>query len=146
VHPDAADLEALILRLSTLTTRRDGFSRTAAATLTRLAGSRPTRLTELAAAEGVTQPSMSALVARLVDQGLLHRGSDPQDARVVLLSLTTAGEALVARRRADRTERLDRALAGLSPDDVARIIDAVPALTRLADALRGTTTPAEVTR
>jgi DNA-binding MarR family transcriptional regulator len=144
VDAPVSELEALVLRLGTLTTRRDGFSRTAAATLTRLAGSSPTRVTELATAEGVTQPSMSALVARLVDQGLVHRGSEPQDARVVLLSLTPAGEALVAQRRADRTERLERALADLSPDDVARIADAVPALTRLADALRRTSK--EVTR
>jgi DNA-binding MarR family transcriptional regulator len=81
-----------------------------------------------------------------VDQGLVHRGSDPLDARVVLLSLTSDGEALVANRRADRTERLDRALKDLSSDDVARIADAVPALTRLADALRRSPTPAEVTR
>ena len=47
-----ADLEALVLQLSALTTRREGFSRTAAATLTRLADSGPARLTELAAAEG----------------------------------------------------------------------------------------------
>ena len=139
-----ADLEALVVRLSGLTARREGFSRTAAATLTRLAGSAPTRLTELAAAEGVSQPSMSSLVARLVDQGLVHRGRDPQDARVVLLSLTPDGEALVAQRRADRTARLDRALSDLSPDDVARIAAAVPALNRLADALRRS--PEEVTR
>jgi DNA-binding MarR family transcriptional regulator len=146
VHSDVSGLEALVLRLSTLTTRRDGFSRTAAATLTRLANDGPTRLTELATSEGVTQPSMSALVARLVDQGLVRRGSDAQDARVVLLSLTPAGHDLVVQRRADRTARLDRALAELSPDDVARIDDAVPALTRLADALRRSPTPAEVTR
>jgi DNA-binding MarR family transcriptional regulator len=144
--PPVADLEALVLRLSTLTTRRDGFSRTAAATLSRLARSGPTRLTELATAEGVSQPSMSAMVVRLVNQGLVHRGNDPHDARVVLLSLTARGEALVAQRRADRTERLDRALTALSPDDVARIADAAPALTRLADALRRSSTPAEVTR
>lgn len=144
--PPVADLEALVLRLSTLTTRRDGLSRTAAATLSRLARSGPTRLTELATAEGVSQPSMSAMVVRLVNQGLVHRGNDPHDARVVLLSLTARGEALVAQRRADRTERLDRALTALSPDDVARIADATPALTRLADALRRSSTPAEVTR
>jgi DNA-binding MarR family transcriptional regulator len=144
--PPVADLEALVLRLSTRTTRRDGLSRTAAATLSRLARSGPTRLTELATAEGVSQPSMSAMVVRLVNQGLVHRGNDPHDARVVLLSLTARGEALVAQRRADRTERLDRALTALSPDDVARIADAAPALTRLADALRRSSTPAEVTR
>jgi DNA-binding MarR family transcriptional regulator len=135
----AADLEGLVLRLSSLTTRREGFSRSAAATLTRLANSGPTRLTELAAAEDVSQPSMSGLAARLVEQGLVHRGSDPQDARVVLLSLTAAGSQLVAHRREARTQRLSAALSDLTADDVTRIAAAVPALTRLADALRRST-------
>jgi DNA-binding MarR family transcriptional regulator len=140
VSPElAADLEGLVLRLSSLTTRREGFSRSAAATLTRLANSGPTRLTELAAAEDVSQPSMSGLAARLVDQGLVHRGSDPQDARVVLLSLTPAGRELVAHRREARTQRLSAAVSDLSADDVACIAAAVPALTRLADALRRST-------
>jgi DNA-binding MarR family transcriptional regulator len=145
--PPAADLESLVLRLGALTARRDGFSRTAAATLSRLEGSGPTRLTELAAAEGVAQASMSTLVARLVGQGLVRRGGDPQDARVVLLSLTPAGEDVVAQRRAARAERLTRALGELTPDDAARIVDAIPALTRLADTLRrpSTTTPSTTT-
>ena len=146
MHDEAlvADLEDLVLQLSSLTTRREGFSRTAAATLTRLANSGPTRLTELAIAEEVSQPSMSGLAARLVDQGLVHRGSDPQDARVVLLSLTPAGKDVVAQRRVARTRRLAAALSGLTEDDVTRIGAAVPALNRLADALRRPTK--EVTR
>jgi DNA-binding MarR family transcriptional regulator len=139
-----ADLEALVLRLTAATIRRDGLSRTAAATLSRLATSGAARLTDLASAEGVTQPSMSSLVARLVDQGLVLRAADPHDARAVQLSLTPAGEALVEQRRAERTRRLENALAELPPDDVARIAGAVPALTRLADALRRTSK--EVTR
>jgi DNA-binding MarR family transcriptional regulator len=147
VTPDQVErLEALVLDLGALTARRDGFSRTAAATLVRLRDSGPTRLTELAAAEGVTQPSMSALVARLADQGLLQRGSDPHDARVVLLSLTPAGNELVAQRRAARAERLNQALGALPPSDVDAIADALPALTRLADALRRPPILAEVTR
>jgi DNA-binding MarR family transcriptional regulator len=141
-----ADLETLVLRLGALTARREGLSRTAAATLTRLQSSGPTRLTELATAEGVSQASMSTLVARLVDQGLVRRDSDPRDARVVLLSLTPTGEGVVAQRRAARAERLTRALDDLDPGDAARIADALPALTRLADALRRSSTPAEVTR
>ncbi len=139
-------LEALVLDLGTLTARREGFSRTAAATLNRLRDSGPTRLTELAVAEGVSQPSMSALVARLADRGLVQRGTDPQDARVVLLSLTPAGEDLVAQRRAARAERLEAALGALPPSDVAAVADALPALTRLADALRRPANSLEVTR
>ena len=144
--PLVDDLAELIVTLGSLAAPRRGLSRTAAATLTRLQRSGPTRVTELATAEGVTQPSMSTLVARLVDQGLVSRGGDPQDARVVVLDLTPAGEDLLAQRRADRAERLTRALAGLPPEDTARITDAVPALTRLADALRRSATPPEVNR
>jgi DNA-binding MarR family transcriptional regulator len=144
--PPVAQLEALILQLSTLTARRDGYSRTAAATLSRLHTAGPTRLTDLAAVEGVTQPSMSALVARLVDQGLVRRDGDPNDARVVLLSLTPAGTELVTSRRAARADRLQRALDRLGPTDVGHITDALPALTRLADVLRGSSIPEEVTR
>ena len=143
---DVTELEQLLIRLSALTTRRDGFSRTAAATLTRLRDAGPTRLTELAALEGVSQPSMSALVARLVDRGLCRRDGDPSDARVVLLDLTPAGADLVAERRADRATRLEQALAELDAADVGHIADSLPALTRLADALRRSSTPTEVTR
>jgi DNA-binding MarR family transcriptional regulator len=89
---------------------------------------------------------MSTLVARLVDQGLVRRDGDPRDARVVLLSLTPTGDDVVAQRRAARAERLTRALDDLDPRDAARIARAVPALTRLADALRRSSIPAEVNR
>src|SRR3954452_25279966 len=93
-----AELEALILRLNTLTARRDGYSRTAAAALSRLHTAGATRLTELAAPAGGPPPSRRALVAALVDRGLVRRDSDPTDARVVLLSLPRAGVDLVTSR------------------------------------------------
>jgi DNA-binding MarR family transcriptional regulator len=58
------ELDEVILQLGSLGAPRSGLSRTAAATLVRLQRSGPARLTELAVAEGVTQPSMSTLVAR----------------------------------------------------------------------------------
>src|SRR5919202_4830619 len=125
---------------------RGGLSLTAAATLAHLQRSGPARLTELAVAEGVSQPSMTALVARMADQGLVVRAADPRDGRAVVLSLSAEGERLLARRRAERTARLTGPLADLSPDDVRRIAEALPALTRLAGALRRPHTPAEVTR
>jgi DNA-binding MarR family transcriptional regulator len=145
--PDAvADLDEVILALGALGAPRSGLSRTAVATLVRLHRSGPTRLTELAAAERVTQPSMSTLVARLVEQGLVCRGGDPHDARVVVLDLTPAGADLLTRRRADRADRLARALADLPAADALRIAEALPALAHLADALRRSPTTPEVNR
>lgn len=139
-------LAEVLLELGTHGAPRRGLSRTAAATLARLQRSGPARLTELAAAEGVTQPSMSTLVARLVDQGLVRRGGDPRYARVVVLDLTPDGEQLLAQRRADRSDLLNQALAGLSPADASHITAALPALVRLAGALRRPPIPSEVNR
>jgi DNA-binding MarR family transcriptional regulator len=130
-------LADVVLRLGVLTAPGDGLSRTAAATLARLERQGPTRVTELAAAEGVTQPSMSALAARLAAQGLVRRGGDPADARVVLLDLTAEGADRLAQRRARRARRVEHALAALSPAERRRIADALPALDRLAQSLAG---------
>jgi DNA-binding MarR family transcriptional regulator len=142
----AQQLDDAVVALRSATLPRGGLSLTAAATLARLQRSGSARLTELAAAEGVTQPSMTSLIARLADQGLVHRAADPNDGRAVVLTLTAAGEEVLAQRRAERTHRIAGPLADLSPDDVARIADAVPALTRLAGALRRSRTPVEVSR
>ncbi|WP_216870335.1 MarR family transcriptional regulator [Modestobacter excelsi] len=60
--------------------------------------------------QGLSQPSMTALVSRLVDAGPVQRRTDPGDGRAVLLSLTAAGAELLDRRREDRAARLAGAL------------------------------------
>ena len=145
--PDAlaGPLDDLLLAVRAATSDRAGLSLTAAATLVRLQREGPKRLTELAAAEGITQPSMTTLVARLSAQGLVRRDGDPSDGRAVVLSLTPSGADLLAQRRATRTTRLAPYLADLSPDDLRSIAAAMPAITRLTDALRRSTLT-EVTR
>jgi DNA-binding MarR family transcriptional regulator len=142
----AQQLDDAVVGLRAATLPRAGLSLTAAATLARLQRSGPARLTELASAEGVSQPSMTALIARLADQGLVRRAADPHDGRAVVLTLTPAGGEVLAQRRAERTRQITGPLAGLSDDDVRRIADALPALIRLADALRRPPAPLEVSR
>jgi len=108
------------------------ISLTAASTLRRLEREGPHRLTELAAAEGVTQPAMTQLVQRLEREGLADRAADSTDGRVVLVRVTPAGQELLTRRRAVRAEHLAALLVELSDDDEALIAAALPALERLA--------------
>jgi DNA-binding MarR family transcriptional regulator len=129
----AAGLERLISLFRRLSPP-SGLSLTAAATLATLDRSGPSRLTSLAAREGVTQPAMTQLIARLQDTGLVGRAADPHDGRVVQIRITADGRALLARRRAVRAERLAVLLAQLSPDEQAALATALPAIEALAGA------------
>src|SRR4051794_3609622 len=128
----AAVVERLVEGLRRLNSR-DGLSLTAASTLRRLERGGARRLTELASAEGVTQPAMTQLVSRLEREGLASRGGDPADGRVVVVSVTATGRALIRKRRAARVRALSGVLKELPPADRAALVAAAPALDRLAD-------------
>jgi DNA-binding MarR family transcriptional regulator len=75
---------------------------------------------------------MTQLVTRLEREGLAARSSDPADGRVVIVSITEAGRAAVARRRAGRAQALAPLLDALPAEEHAAITAALPALERLA--------------
>ncbi len=129
----AAALERLIGLFRTLSPP-DGLSLTAAATLATLERSGPSRLTSLAVKEGVTQPAMTQLIARLQESGLVDRAADPGDGRVVQVRLTEEGRGLLARRRAVRAGRLAEILTRLGPEEQAALGAALPAMDALANA------------
>jgi DNA-binding MarR family transcriptional regulator len=116
-------------------TPREELSLTAASTLRRLERSGPHRLCELHAPEGVSQPAMTQLVTRLEREGLASRGGDPDDGRAVVVTITDAGRAAIARRRAGRQQALSTLLQRLPAEDHAAIVAALPALDRLSGLL-----------
>ena len=115
----AAGLERLI-GLFRWISPTSGLSLTAAATLATLERSGPRRLTALAAREGVTQPAMTQLVARLQDAGLVERVADPADGRVVQVRITAEGQAMLAGRRAVRAGRVAAAAGPAQPGRAGR--------------------------
>ena len=114
---------------------RSGVSLAAIRTLAALDGHGPRRVTDLAALEQVTQPSMSALVARLETQRLVARSSDASDARTVIVSITDAGRSVLAELVERRNRLLAERLAELAPEDREAVSRALPVLTRLVEAL-----------
>jgi DNA-binding MarR family transcriptional regulator len=121
--------------LAGLAVRRDGreLSLTAVSTLATLERTGSRRVTDLAGAEGVTQPSMTAVVTQLQHLGLAERLRDPADGRVVLVAITAAGRRyLTATRRAGAsvfTALIDK----LPEQDAAALSGAGPALRRLLE-------------
>ena len=104
------------------------------ATLLWLVKSRPgLSLRELAQAEGISAPSLSAHVDRLEALGLIRRVRSSDDRRRVGLELTPDGRTTVRRVRARRTTWLANRLGRLSEDDRERLERALPALSLLLE-------------
>jgi DNA-binding MarR family transcriptional regulator len=106
---------------------------TALSTLATLEHTGPRRLTDLAVAEEITQPSMTSLVTQLVQLGLVERLRDRVDARVVLVSITPAGRQLLLRRRRVGAAALTESVDKLVEQDATRLNAALPALQRLVE-------------
>jgi DNA-binding MarR family transcriptional regulator len=109
------------------------LSRTAASVLATLRDAGPQRITALAAAEAVAQPSMTTLVGRLERDGLAERVDDPADARAVLARITERGVERLDARRAARTARLQERLDALEPTERAALAAALPAMHKLTE-------------
>src|SRR3954447_3606280 len=130
----AAELEQRLARVWA-TVLRSSFrelSRTSISVLALLRDEGPRRITELAAAEAVAQPTMTTLVTRLERQRLVVRRPDPADARAVLVEVTDAGREALTRQRSERAAALAERLAVLDDDELVALRAALPALDHLS--------------
>jgi DNA-binding MarR family transcriptional regulator len=95
----------------------------------------PLGIGALAAAEGVTAPTMSRLVDGLERDGLVRRAPDPTDARGVLVRATPKGTRALTRGRAQRLRRLAAGLGALTDQElreIARGAELIERVTRAA--------------
>jgi DNA-binding MarR family transcriptional regulator len=109
------------------------LSLTAASTLATLERTGPRRLTDLAVAEEIAQPSMTTLVTQLEQLGFAERLRDPEDARVVLVAITRDGSRYLRERRRVGAAAVTELIDKLDEKDAAAMTAALPALLRLAD-------------
>jgi DNA-binding MarR family transcriptional regulator len=89
------------------------------------------RITDLAASEGVMQPSMTALVSTLQRSGLVERRSDPSDRRVALVALTSDGTDYIRARRQVGVEVFAQHIAALPPAEAEALFAAITAITHI---------------
>ncbi|WP_052226876.1 MarR family winged helix-turn-helix transcriptional regulator [Microbacterium mangrovi] len=117
-------------RLSRLARRAANDPTTSATwrTLSVLQATSPLRLGELAQASGVAQPTMTKIVAGLVERGEVERIADPTDHRVQQIALTDAGNAVLVKWRQHIADSLVPAFDDLTPeqfDTVRRALDLI---------------------
>ena len=89
---------------------------------------------ELAEHEKVQPPSMTRVIAALVDSGLVTRAPHPTDRRQVILNASPAGRDLVSKARRRRDAWLAKRLKELSPEERAILRAAAPVLEKLSQA------------
>jgi DNA-binding MarR family transcriptional regulator len=133
--------------------RQRDLSLTAASTLATVARTGPRRLTDLAECEGVTQPSMTAVISQLEQLGLAERRRDPRDGRVVLVAITRAGRQHTRAMRRAGSSEFTVLIDKLPEPEAAQLAAALPALRHLLElaedaktAARRTAGPASIGR
>ena len=91
------------------------------------------RISDLAALDNCSQPTMTTQVRRLEDAGLVTRTADPGDARAVLIAITDEGRRTLAQVRADRAAVIDPAIEQLDAADREALGAAIDVMRRLLD-------------
>jgi DNA-binding MarR family transcriptional regulator len=98
----------------------EGISQSQYNILRILRGARPkaVKISEIADRMITRDPDVTRLVDRLIKQGLVQRERDTEDRRVVLVEITGAGLAMLARQDGPAGEYTDGAMAGLKPQQL----------------------------
>jgi DNA-binding MarR family transcriptional regulator len=87
----------------------------------------------LAVRERVRPPSMTRVVASLVDLGLVVRAAHPDDGRQILVAASPAGVELVERERRASQDWLRKRLATLGPEGHDILLQTAGLMTVLVD-------------
>jgi len=107
--------------------------------LTELGKTPSLSLNDLAARTRTDQSSVSVVVSRLVDAGLITRDRDPRDARRLILNLSKKGSTLLQRAPAVAQEQILSVIDSLTPSERKRFADT---FTAMVDALPADAGPA----
>lgn len=93
------------------------------------------RVGDLAIGQRVAQPTMTGLVIRLEQDGMVTRKSDPSDRRVSLVALTERGKQEVDGYRSRAIEALAGSIGAFSAEEQQVLAAATPLLQRLCEDL-----------
>jgi len=92
---------------------------------------------ELARMAGISMPTATGLVDRMVENGLVVRVDDPGDRRVVRVQLTRKAKGLRDRFRRLRGEKIDRVLSQLNNSDRRRLVEAFETIDKILQQVEG---------
>jgi len=104
-----------------------------AAALTTIERHGPLTPSELAERERVQRPTVTRVLARLEEAGLVVRAADPRDRRCSLVTISDDGRALLESARARKDAFLARRIDALEPADREALDRAAALLERMLE-------------
>ena len=122
-----ADLLHVVARINRLATQRARLPLpfAQARLLSTIEDKGPTRISDLAVLDHCSQPTMTTQVRRLEDGGYVSRTVDPDDARAVLVQITSKGVETLRQVRVDREAAIEPYLERLDASDRQALSEAV---------------------
>ena len=87
-------------------------------------------MTELSKVNGVSVCTMTSMVDRLIQGGLLERQRDGSDRRIVLVGLSAAGKKMLDHLIKVRRRELEKFLVKLTRDEVREFRDSIETVAR----------------
>ena len=134
----ASSLRIRVMRLSRNLRRQagTGLSASLLSALTTVERNGPMTIGTLADAEQVKPPTMTKVVASLVEQGLVTRDPDPLDGRVAWVLATPEGRSLLRRTRRRSDAYLATRLRSLDREELLVLERASRLLERLTEEAR----------
>jgi len=95
----------------------------------------PARVSTLASALGVSLATTTGITDRMVQHDLIARGSDPEDRRAVVCSLSEKGKELITRLWELKQSRVRSLLEKMTPPKLEIISEAMEVILQTAKAL-----------
>jgi DNA-binding MarR family transcriptional regulator len=88
----------------------------------------PLAMTRVAELIGSDPPTATGIVSRMEERGLVRREHDTRDRRVVLVTLTDAGDAELQTLQLARRQRMAAAISHLSEPERAQLLSSIRSL------------------
>ena len=127
---DVAALRLVVMRLSRRLRKHSGTGMTPSqfSALSVLGRHGPFSLGELARREQVGKSTVTRLVTKLEEQGLIERAVDDTDGRITVVRLTSLGKKHLSDASEQSTRYLSEQLGTLDATERAALLGALPAL------------------
>jgi DNA-binding MarR family transcriptional regulator len=84
----------------------------------------------------ISKPYMTVLIDSLMEKGLIERGNDPKDRRVILVSITPGGKKHLLRAFEVYKQDVKSLLSGLGKNDISQLCSSAEHLKEILEKLR----------